>query len=463
MEAKHTKALLTLLFAGVLMGAVDLALIGPALPAIQDEFGMDERQLSLLFNAYVLFQLLGTPLLAKCSDRFGPRLIYIVSIGLFAAGSLVLVAASQPLGLYAGRAIQGFGAGGIFPVASAVIAMQLPDRERGPALGILGMVFGLAFLLGPVLGGILLRFSWQWLFLINLPIAAVLVAGAIKLLPTEGKAKPAPFDVAGAMALTVGLTALVFAVNNVDSNALIESLFSWNVGGPLCVLLITLPVFWRVERDAADPVVDLSFFRSRQIMIAVSVSCGVGALQAGGVFAPALLVSATGMTEANASWLLLPGVLVSTLASPVAGRLVNSIGARMVVLTSTLLLVASSAIYGLADIGIVSFLLASSLSGLGMAGLLGAPLRFIVLRESRPGEHASGQSLLSVASSVGRLVGAATVGSIATSVGGGTPGYQSAFVAMTLLAAALFLFAWPLQRQGAKRPQEAAATSAASA
>ena len=144
------------------MGALDLAIVGPSLPAIQADFGMTTRQLSVLFNAYVLCQMIGTPVLAKLSDRLGPRLAYIVSIGLFAAGSLLLVMASDPAVLYYGRAIQGFGAGGIFPIAAAVIGNTLPPRERGPALGVLGTVFGLAFFIGPVMGGLLLPFGWHW-------------------------------------------------------------------------------------------------------------------------------------------------------------------------------------------------------------------------------------------------------------------------------------------------------------
>jgi MFS family permease len=462
-EARKTRLLLTLLFVGVLMGALDLAIIGPALPAIKAEFGIVDRQLSVLLNAYVLCQLLGTPLLAKLSDRFGPRSIYILSIALFAAGSLVLVIATTPAMLFYGRAIQGFGAGGIFPVAAAVIASRLPFEERGPALGILGAVFGLAFLIGPILGGILLQFAWQWLFLINLPIAALLIVGAIRLLPTTSERDPLPFDFRGATLLGVLLTALVVAVNNIDTNAMLASLATWQVGGLLALVALLTPVFWRTEKRAGDPIISPKFFSSRQVVIACIISAGVGALQSGGVFYPALAVASIGIDASTAAWLLLPGVLVSTVASPVAGRLVNRVGSRTVILFSLALLVGSLAIYAFVDLRIATFVLASVLSGLGMAGLLGAPLRFIVMRETGPGEHAAGQGLLSVATSIGRLLGAAIVGSIATSAGGGAAGYQAAFVAMALLAGTLLAVAWPLRthsRPGGDEPAASATVSA---
>jgi len=204
-----SKALLALLFVGVLMGALDLAIIGPALPAIQAEFGMNDRQLSVLFNAYVLAQLVGTPLLAKLSDRFGPRAIYVASIAIFAAGSAMLAFVGEMTTLYYGRAIQGFGAGGVFPAAAAVIGAELPPDKRGPALGVLGTVFGIAFLIGPAIGGILLQFSWQWLFLVNLPIAALLITGAFRLLPQAGETRHRAFDLAGIVTLAVALSALV--------------------------------------------------------------------------------------------------------------------------------------------------------------------------------------------------------------------------------------------------------------
>ena len=166
-----------MLFAGVLVAALDIAIVGPALPAIGDTYGVGSRSaLSWVFSAYVLFYVVGAPLLAKLSDRIGRRGVFAQSLGLFAAGSLLVAAAPTFEVLLVGRAIQAFGAGGIFPVASAVIAETVPEEKRGRTLGLIGAVFGLAFLLGPLLGGLLLRWSWRWLFLVNVPVAVVLIS-----------------------------------------------------------------------------------------------------------------------------------------------------------------------------------------------------------------------------------------------------------------------------------------------
>ena len=186
MNDKTRNKRLLVLFLGVLMGALDSAIVAPALPSIQNFFGIGDRALTWTFTIYVLFNLIGTPLMAKLSDTFGRRSIYILDVILFAIGSLIVSLSPSNLFavLLAGRALQGFGAGGIFPVASAVIGDTFPPEKRGGALGLIGAVFGLAFLVGPILGGIILTItSWQWLFLINLPIALIVIVMGWQLLP----------------------------------------------------------------------------------------------------------------------------------------------------------------------------------------------------------------------------------------------------------------------------------------
>ena len=130
---RESLGLLAVLFAGVLMSALDIAIVGPALPAIQDAFGVDSRGLSWVFNTYILFGLLSAPLMAKLSDRYGRRSIYLLDIALFALGSLVVAYSPNFQVLLLGRAVQALGAGGILPVASAVIGDTFPPERRGPA------------------------------------------------------------------------------------------------------------------------------------------------------------------------------------------------------------------------------------------------------------------------------------------------------------------------------------------
>ena len=438
----NLKPLLGLLLAGVLMGALDLAIVGPALPAIQTEFGMSSRGLAWLFNLYVLGQLVGTPILAKLSDRLGPRPIYISSILLFAIGSLLLVVGPNPDWLFVGRTVQGFGAAGIFPVAVKVIGDVFPPEKRGGALGLLGAVFGIAFLLGPILGGILLQYSWQWLFLINIPIALLLMIGAWKLLPpgTLGEHHK-PFDFKGVITLSLGLTALAIAISNFDCAQATASIGSLSVWPFLLCFAIMAPLFWRNEKLAADPIIKPAFFNSTQITMATSISMGLGAMQSATAFYPALAVAAMGITEANAAWLLVPGVVCTTIASPIAGVLINKLGGRMLVLFGLSCIAAGFAIYGQANISATVFIVASCIAGLGFATALGAPMRVIVLNEANPEDRGAAQGLLNVSISIGQLLGAAMVGGITASQGGGASGYQATYTVMGAISAVLLLLA----------------------
>ena len=463
MEGANIKLLLTLLFTGTLMGALDLAIIGPALPVIQEEFGMEPRALAWLLNAYVLLQMFGALLLAKLSDRHGPKSIYIASITLFALGSLIIVLAQAEWMLYAGRAVQGFGAGGFFPASAAVIGARLEPAKRGQALGILGMVWGIAFLLGPLLGGIFLRFSWQWLFAINLPIAVVLIIGCIKLLPAGGGSdEPKPFDKQGMAILAAALGALIITISGIDTSAAVESLKSPQVSGGFALIVLLTWIFWRIEKNAHDPIVRPDLFQSGQITKSCIISAGSSALQSGSIFLPALLVLALDMSAADASLLLLPGVVAATIMAPVFGKMINKAGTRNILVWSQILVGISLAIYAFMDLNIIIFLCASIIGGIGSAGLVGAPLRYIVLAETNNQDRAAAQGLLSVISSVGRLLGAALVGAVAASYDGGVDGYQAAFLSLIGLAFVVLFTASTLKSKTEEQEQAAAWSQAKS-
>lgn len=230
METNSRRQVLIILFLGVLMGALDIAIVGPALPAIGQDFGIDERGQSWLFTSYVLLNLTGAPLMAKLSDRYGRRNVYLLDIALFGAGSLLVALAPSYWLLLVGRAAQGLGAGGVFPVASAVIGDTFPEDKRGSALGLIGAVFGISFIIGPILGGILLLFSWKWLFLINVPFALFTIWMAARKLPTSRPATRQPFDAMGMLVLTVMLSGMTVGISQLETGDLVSSLLSWQVG-----------------------------------------------------------------------------------------------------------------------------------------------------------------------------------------------------------------------------------------
>ncbi len=440
-NTRTRNTILIVLFVGVLMGALDIAIVGPALPSIRKSFTVDERSMSWVFSIYVLLQLVSTPLMAKLSDMFGRRAVYVADVLLFAIGS-VIVTISPFVGSFgvflAGRAIQGFGAGGIFPVAGAVIGDTFPPEKRGSALGLIGAVFGMAFIIGPILGAILLRFGWQWLFLINLPIAIIVIIIALKYIPSvKAAVRPTP-DWTGMITLGLALTSLAYAINQIDTAHLVNSITSMNMWPFIVISVISFIIFVRIERSHPEPVLRLSLFKSRQIVLSGVLTAGAGLGMAGLIFIPTLAVATLGLQGSSASFILMPIVLAMSFGSPTIGRLLNKLGSKVIVMSGMVLLAAGMAVLGLVAVNLAMFIFAGVLIGFGLSALLGAPLRYIMLNETPAEDRAAGQGLLSLSSMVGQLFCAVIVGAVADSQGGGILGFSAAFIVISGLAIVFF-------------------------
>ena len=454
MDDKTRNKVLVVLFLGVLMGALDIAIVAPALPSIQKFFGVGDRILAWTFTIYVLFNLISTPLMAKLSDTFGRRSIYVLDVALFALGSLVVALAPANLFavLLAGRALQGFGAGGIFPVASAVIGDTFPPEKRGGALGLIGAVFGLAFLVGPILGGVILSItSWQWLFIINLPIALVVIIMGWQLLPVTRPAISRPFDWTGMFVLGVMLASLAYGLNQIDTQNFFGSLTSLSVWPFLVIGIILLFVFPAVEKKATDPILNLNLFKSRQTVIASMLSAGAGLGESGMVFIPALAVAAMPaiINEHNASYLLMPVVLAMAVGSPLVGRLLDKFGSKVMVFGGTLLLAIGMIM--LSNSNLISmlwgFIASAAIIGLGLSSLLGAPMRYIMLNEASAADRTSAQGLITLFTSIGQLASSALIGAVAASMGGGVKGYGAAYMVIGIIAGIMVILTLGLKNR----------------
>ena len=452
---------LWILFFGVLMAALDIAIVGPALPAIQTAFQVDARALSWVFNIYVLMNLVGTPLMAKLSDRYGRRSIYVLDIALFAAGSAIVMLAPSFTFVIVGRAIQGLGAGGIFPVAAAVIGDTFPPEKRGSALGLIGAVFGLAFIVGPVVGGLLLLLSWHWIFAVNLPIAAVIGWLAWRTLPSAQRQVVAPFDWVGMILLTALLGSLALGLNQIDATNLMDSIMSWLVWPFLLLAAVLTPLFLRAETRAADPILRPSLLATRQLRLASAIAFGAGLGEVAVLFLPSLAVAAFGVTSSRASFMLLPLVFALFIGSPVVGRLLDKVGSRAVIIGGTALLALGMLLLWLLGANLVAYYTAGVVVGLGLAALLGAPIRYIMLNEAGAEDRAAAQAVATVFTSIGQLVGAASVGAVAASMGGGMDGYRYAYLTIGIIALVLTVLAFGLKSRADELSTMATENSAA--
>ena len=457
MQQHRNGKILALLFTGVLMGALDISIVGPAIPAIEQTISIDHRSLSWIFSIYVLFNLVGVSLLSKLSDLFGRRNIYVLSVAVFALGSLIVAMANDITFLLIGRAIQGFGASGIFPVASAVIGDIYPPEKRGRMLGMIGAVFGIAFIIGPVIAGVLLLwFKWNSLFLINLPIAAVVIFYAWRLLPSKKSVDKPHFDWIGMVLIAVLLASFAYGINNIEATEGVKGILSINVFPFLLITLITLPVFILLEKRSPSPVVKIELFDVKQIRIVGLVAFGTGIIQSVTIFVPEMAVNVFGVSTSQASFMLIPFVLAIAVGSPVAGRLIDKIGSRAIVMAGLTLAATGLLFFYINSASKVNFYTAGIFMGLGSAMLQGSALRYIMLNEVQSSERALGQGIITLFSSTGQMTGATLIGIIVASMSSRIDGYSKSFLIIAIIALSVMLISYRLK----SRSEELASASA---
>ncbi|MEI7726941.1 MAG: MFS transporter [Bacteroidota bacterium] len=432
--------ILILLFVGVLIGALDISIVGPAIPSIEKNLHVAGRDLSWIYSIYILFNLVGISLMAKMSDTFGRRWIYIIAVGVFGLGSLVVSLSHDITMLLIGRAIQGFGSSGIFPVASAVIGDVFPIEKRGRSLGLIGAVFGFAFILGPFIAGfMLLYFDWNALFLINIPIAILLMIFAYKMLPSvrlEGKTS---IDWSGIVLIAVILTSFTLALNNLDTHHLADSIGSWSVLPFLMLAILLTPILLMLERHEKEPVLNVKLFNSSQVRIVGFIAFGLGLFQSTIVFLPKLAVDLFGVEPSRASFMLLPVVVATALGSPLGGRLLDKVGSKIIIVIGLIIASIALFMFSLLTNNLIIYYTAEACLGFGLS--MRASLSYIMLNEVPVTERASTQGILLIFISIGQLTGAALIGAIAAATPGKASGFGIAFLVMTTLSATLVILA----------------------
>ena len=185
-------------------------MLSPALPAIGRQFGVQTGDLAWVFTLYLLVTVVSIAIASTLADRYGRRPVYLACLALFAMGSVAAIAAPNYTILLVARAIQALGAGGIFPVATAAIGDVVPANRRGAALGIVAATWGLAAVIGPSIGGMIAHFvSWRWIFVPNIPLAAIVFALALSDVPTHAPRARQRLDVLGLALLCAGLLGLM--------------------------------------------------------------------------------------------------------------------------------------------------------------------------------------------------------------------------------------------------------------
>ncbi len=312
------------LLTGLLLAALDQTIVSTALPTIVGDLG-GASHLSWVVTAYLLASTASTPLWGKLGDMYGRKVFFQAAIVIFLVGSVLSGLSSSLTELIAFRALQGIGGGGLLIGAQTIIGDVVAPRDRGRYQGLFGAVFGLASVIGPLIGGLLVdNLSWHWIFYINLPIGAVALAVTAAVLPSRLSRVHHVIDYLGA--LLVGLAATSFVL----LTSLGGTTYPW--GSAEIVILgvagVALTVaFVVVERRAAEPVVPMYLFANRVFAVASAIGFVVGFAMFGAItFLPLFLQIVKGVSPTLSGVRLFPLLGGLILTSAGSGQLISRYG-----------------------------------------------------------------------------------------------------------------------------------------
>jgi EmrB/QacA subfamily drug resistance transporter len=460
---------LALLCAVQFMVVLDIAIVNVALPSIQTDLGFSQENLQWVISAYALlfggFLLLG----GRLADLLGRRRIFIAGTILFTVSSLLAGLAWSEGSLIGARGLQGLAAAIISPAALSILMTTFAEgRERNAALGAWGGVGAFGAVAGVLLGGVLTdALSWQWIFFVNVPIGLAALGLTPLLLGESRDLRARSFDVPGAVTVTGGLVALVYAITQGQSNG-------WGSAvtiGVFAVSAALLAAFLVWESRAAEPLMPFSIFRLRTV-----TGANVAGLILGTAMFAMFLMLTLYMQQVLGYSAMKTGVAYLAVAataifwSALAAQLVNRVGVKPVLVAGMAFLTAGLVYFTQVSVGgsylgdlLPGFLLISV--GLGFSFV---PISIAALAGVRDTEAGLASGLINTSQQVGGAVGIAVLSTIATTrtsdeVASGTAvpfaltdGFQAAFITGAAIALVGILVALFVVRREDLTPQEGA-------
>ncbi len=421
-ERSHGEILTALsgLLLAMFVAILSSTIVSNALPTIISDLHGSQTGYTWVVTATLLTTTVTTPIWGKLSDLLSKKLLVQIAITIFIVGSIGAGLAGSIETLIGWRAVQGIGAGGLQALAQVIIAVLIPPRERGRYSGYMGAVLAAATVSGPLAGGLLVdtpALGWRWCFFVGVPVGliALVVLQRTLAIPTAPRAGRLQLDFLGAALITGGVSALLIWVSLAGSAFAWSSSTSLILGGLGLAALIAAIV---VELRVPEPMVPMSLFRERTVVLAVVASLVVGVVMFGGsVFLGQYFQTARGFEPTVAGLLTLPLIAGLLVASTVSGQLISRYGSwKPFLVTGAVLITGGLALLATIDhttpvLEISGFLVVLGLGvGMSMQNLVLAVQNTVDLRNM-----GAASSLVSFLRSLGGTIGVTVLGVVLSS------------------------------------------------
>ncbi|MDL4774797.1 DHA2 family efflux MFS transporter permease subunit [Actinomadura xylanilytica] len=440
---------------GQFMVLLDNTIVGAALPDMQQRLDTQLSGLQWIVDAYVLLVAMLLLSGGVFADRFGRKRVFLAGVAVFTLASVLCAVAPSIGWLITGRLVQGIGAAALSPASLALLAAAYPvPQERVKAIGLWAGLSGIGLAAGPVAGGVLVdAFGWPAIFLVNVPIGAVLLLAGLRVLGESRNPSAPAIDIPGTVLSALGVGALTYGLIEGGSRGWTSPL----ILGAFAAAVVILALFVVVEGRGATPMLPLRLFRQQLFTVSNTAMVVVGfALMGSSFFFSQFFVNVQGSSILRAGLQTLPTTLAMVVVSPFASRLAARYGFRIVVTVGLVLagagLVALGQVH--ADTGYGNVWWRLAIVGVGFA-LTMSPLTGATIQAVSPQEGGLASGVSSTTRQIGAVLGVAVLGAIVrTRESGGASfeaGLNSAFVAAgaVTLAGAVFTGLWLVKSQPA--------------
>jgi EmrB/QacA subfamily drug resistance transporter len=418
LDAKaEDKRNILLVFAGLmvtmLLASLDQMIFSTALPTIVGELNGVDHMLWVT-TAYILASTIMLPIYGNLGDLIGRKGLFIGAIALFVLGSIIGGLSQNMAWLIGGRAVQGLGGGGLMILAQAIIADVVPARERGRYMGIMGGVFALSSVAGPLLGGWFTEgIGWRWAFWMNVPLGALAIASAMLFLrlPKNSRTKP-KLDVAGMALLAVASTCLVLTTTWGGTT------YGWGSATIIALIVGTIvaaAAFVSAERKAAEPIMPPHLFRDRNFNLTTIAGLITGIAMFGALaYLPTYLQMVTGAGATKAGFLMIPMMAALLVSSVISGQFVSKTGRyKWLPIIGTLLVSVSLVLLSTMTPSLPVWTLCSYLAVMGVGLGMSMQILILIVQNSFPiSQVGTATASNNYFRQIGASLGSAVVGSL---------------------------------------------------